>query len=550
MDDNISKLTKSIDKLNETVSNFYQYQSERKGSNSDLDDYGLSSISRSRNLDANQKKFLQRQYENYERSNRSFWSNFRNQRTWSGFFRSYIEKSQERFAKNAIARQLGPAATRGEINNIYKSMPYAVRGRGFTAGVFTALTKFAQRISGVIFALQILSDALKATAEARKFYVPSIRQGYGFDQLGSMFANATRTINLTRNPLISGLYANNPDFKNSLSEVMSAGILGQNGIRDTEALIRSFKFVASQGIILGDTFNETAKNIISTASIYDLSFAGNNIEGYKYINKFVERGILEGYGKVNIQGIISNYAKSVAVSTNGFAKLGEDLRIMFDTIYSINKDKNQMPYFASIFQNLMSSRLSNLSTFAALVDGGSSYSVAGLGSLATLFQGSSPLVQKTVALRNLLRKSGMGTSKDEIALITELYPEFSAFRDEKSVSALQALVQNPNIDRRLLKDTQNLNAKELAEYAERTAGISEKQKIAIERTAQATEAMSNPLETLKTIAIGMLNILYSIAMSPVMKLVASDIRIGSADQYIEGVKTRTGNALNQIRQRS
>lgn len=551
-DNNTENLIKAIEKLNDTVRNFYENQPNRTGSPSDIDDYQLSNISRSKNLDENQKKFLQKQYENYERSNRGFWAAFRNQRTWGGFFRSYVERSQERLAKRAIARKL-PSATREEVNSIYKSMPYAFKGRGALSGIFTTLTKFAKGLSVVTFGLQILADILKATAEARKFYVPSIRQGYGFNQLSSMFDNSTRTLNLLRNPLVSGMYANNPAYKDAFAEIMSAGVLNQNGIRDTEALVKSFKFVASQGLILGETFSDTAKNIVSAASIYNLGFNGNIMDGYKYINKFVERGIAEGFSKSGFFNLFLNYSKSAAVTNNGLVTVMKDMKVMFDTVTAVNPDKNQMPYFANIFQNLMSSRLSSLSTFAALVDGGSSYSVAGLGRLAQLYQGSSPLAQKTIALRTLLRKSGMGTSKGEIALMTELYPEFSAFRDEKSVSVLKNLVDNAGVTKRFLQETQGLSSKEMAEWVIKNAGISEKEKVAVERMAQATEAMSNPLQTIINITTGMLNILYSIAGSPVLKLFSSDIRVGPAEQYIDKTETRTGRTLNQFneyRQRS
>lgn len=549
--DQLRELNSAIQKLNETIQNWIEHEPSRKGTSSEVHDYLGSTVNQSKNLSEADKKFLNEQKENYEKSNKSFWNIFRNQRTWGGFFRSYIDRTQESLAKKAI-KQRFPNASKKEIDAIYKEMPHQFKG-GKLGGFFNVISKITKGFYGIIFALQILEDVLKATAEARKFYVPSIRQGYGFDRLGAMIDQSTKTLNYLRSPLTSGLFANNSGYKDAFSELMSAGVLNQTNIRDSEALVKSFRFVAAQGLILGETFSDTAKNIISAGSIYNLGFGGNIMEGYKYMNKFIERGIMSGFSKSAMTNLFLNYGKSAAVTNSGLITVFKDMKIMLQTMESVNKDRNQMPYYASIFQNLMSSRLSSLGTFAALVDEGSAYSVSGLGRLAQLYQGSSPLAQKTIAMRNLLKKSGMRISKENIALLTELSPEFSSFRDEKSVDVLYSLVKNASINRNFLQETQGLSAQDMAKWAIKNAGIGDRQRDSIEKVAQVTEAMTNPLQTIITITTGMLNVLYSIAGSPVLRLFASDIKVGPAQKFIENGSTRTSTVLNknyEARQRS
>lgn len=552
-DINSENIAKALKDLTEALNNFKRYGDQRVGTPSQLDDVGYAQEYASKNLDANQKKFLNEQLKLYEKHNRSFFSIFRNQRTWRGVYRSYVERNQELLAKRAIKKQFG-LSDQKDIDAIYKQMPYAFKGRGFLSGIFTTLSKFAKGLSLVTFGLQILSDILKATAEARKFYVPSIRQGYMTNDLGMLFSKSTETLNKLRNPLYSGLFANNPAYKDAFASIMSGGVLNQKGIRDSEALVKSFRFIASQGLILGETFSDTAKNFIDVASIYNLGFGRNSLEGYQYINKFIERGIAEGFSKSSMHKFLTGYSNSAAVANSGLVTVLKDMKIMFNTIDAVNKDRNQMPAYANVFQNLMSNRLSSLSTFAALVDGGSSYSVAGLGRLAVQYQDSSPLAQKAIALRNLLRKSGMGTSKEDIALMTELNPEFSAFRSEPARKVLKSLVDNMSINKNFLKDTQNLTSKQMAEWMEKNAGISNKDRSDVEKYAQLTEAMTNPLQTIIYITTGMLNILYSIAGSPILKLFNfSSLNSGPWSDYIS--VTRTGNTLNNtnagsLRQRS
>ena len=544
-DINSENMAKALKDLTEALNNFKQYGEQRIGTPSILDDIGYSQEHASKGLDGNQKKFLNEQLKLYEKHNRSFFSIFRNQRTWKGVYRSFVERSQERLAKRAIKKRFG-LEDQKSIDAIYKKMPYQFKG-GFLGGIFTTLAKFAKGLSLVTFGLQILSDILKATAEARKFYVPSIRQGYMTNDLGMLFSKSTETLNKLRNPLISGMYANNPAYKDAFASIMSGGVLNQKGIRDSEALVKSFRFIASQGIILGETFSDTAKNFIDAASIYNLGFSRNSIEGYQYINKFIERGIAEGFSKSSMHKFLTGYSNSAAVANSGLITVLKDMKLMFNTLNAVNPDKNQMPAYANVFQNLMSSRLSSLSTFAALVDGGSSYSVAGLGKLATQYQDSSPLAQKAIALRNMLKKAGMGTGENDIALMTELYPEFSAYRSAPARRVLKNLVDNMGVNKNFMRDTQNLTPKQMADWMIKNAGISAKQRSAVERMAQATEAMTNPLQTIINITTGMLNILYSIAGSPVLKLLSlSPVDAGPGEQYLTSA-TRTGRTLHESR---
>lgn len=549
-DINSDNLAKILQDLSDALNNFKRYGDQRAGTPSIVDDIGFSQEQLSKSLNANQKSFLDKQLKLAEKSNRSFFSIFRNQRTFKGFYRTFVERNQEILAKRAIKKKFG-LDDQKTIDAIYKQLPYTFKG-GFLGGIFTTLTKFAKGLSIVTTLLQVFSDILKATAEARKFYVPSIRQGYMTNDLGMLFSKSTETLNNLRTPWVSGMYANNPAYKDAFAAIMSGGVLNQNGIRDSEALVKSFRFISSQGIILGETFSDVAKNFIDVASIYNLDFASNPMEGFQYFYKFIERGIAEGFSKSTMLKFFTSYSNSAAVATSGAVTMLKDLKVMFETMHEVDPNKNQMPAYANVFQNLMSSRLSSLSTFAALVDGGSSYSVADLGKLAIDFQDTSPLAQKAIALRNYLRNAGMGTSEKDIALMTELNSEFSAYRNKPAREVLKRLVNDANLNKRFMRESQNMTAQQMAEWLEKNAGISSKDRGDMEKFAQMTEAMSNPLQTLINISTGMLNILYSIAGSPILKLFnLSSLREGPWSDYITADSTRTGNTLNKsIRQRS
>lgn len=479
----------------------------------------------------------------------------RGQRSTSGVLRNLGDITYERLTRRAIKNYLkkeGRDYSQQSIDNFRRANP-GFRGSfgtlGFLGTLVNTLAKLAKGVSSVTFLFFVLADILKATAEARKFYLPSIRQGYG-QSTTSLYNQSNYTLNRLRNPFIAGAYANNTAFKNAVSEIMSSGVLNDASVKDSEALVKSFRFIASQGLLLGETFDETTKNFINTASLYNLAVGPdkNMLEGFKYVNKIIARGVADGFSKSGLQQLLLQYDKSAAVSQNGLLKAFKDFDVMFKTIGDINPDRNQMPQYLSLFQNLMSGKVNNLSTFAALVDrSGAAYSKSQLNKLAEEYQDSSGFAQKVIAFRNLQKMTGVGT-----ALLTELNKtEFGAFANRLGRNLLDSLTKNPQINRRYMKEASNLSPAEQARWMQenlKDMKISNDQKLAIEKLAQMTEVMSNPLETLVTLVTGIFNILGAWAGSKLLKGLLGDgtINLGDSSRFLPG-PTKTSESLKQIK---
>lgn len=509
--------------------------------------------SKSQDKDRAQQERIANDIKQYELREARKANEFRRLFKSKSFFRDLGTYVLERRAKNELRRRY-PRANEAEINYLYRRMPNVkgMSGGGFFGGIGTfiaGIAKFAKVLSNFAWVVTIFTDALKANGEARKFYVPSIRQGYG-RTTGQLYDQSLYTLQKLRLPLYAGAYANNTQFKNAVAEIMSAGVLNDSTIRSkkgSEDLIRIFKFIGSQGLILGETFEETAKNFINYASIYDLSLSGNrnNLEGYKYINKLMANGISEGFSKTGLQQLLMQYDKSAAISQGGILKAFKDFEIMFKTVGEINPDRNQMPQYLSMFQNLMSGKVSNLSTFAALVDrSGAAYSKGQLNRLAEEYQESSGFAQKIIAFRNLQRMTGVGT-----ALLTELNKsEFGAFANPIGRQVLDALVKNPNINRKYMNEARNLSPEEQAKWMQenlKDLHITDEDRLSIEKLAQVTEVMSNPLQTLVTLVTGILNFMYSLVSSGAVQWFVGDannLNFGDAERFID--KTKTNKALN------
>ena len=485
-----------------------------------------------------------------ERYNNSTWRYLRGQRTRGGVFRGIAYAAQERITKQALRnyfRSKGRNYNSAQIDKLYQKMPNFNKGiLGGIGSVIGSLTKLTKGLGAAAWVVTLFVDALKATAEARKFYVPSIRQGYGFNSLGGLVGKSTETINLLRNPLISGAYANNKGFKDAVKNIMSAGVLNDTTLSSTEELIKSFRFIASQGIILGETFDETAKNFIDIASRYNLG-SGNYVETYKYVNKVIEKGIQDGISKTGMQQLFMQYDKSAAVSRNGLLNAIKVFDVMFRTIEDINKNREQMPQYLDTFRNLMSNKVSNLSTFAALVARtNTSVDKNKLEQLAIDYQDMPGFGQKVLAFRNMKQLTGLGT-----ASLIELYKsEFGAFGNEVGRKVLTKLGNDKNLTYRFFNEAKDYTPEQMAKWFGDNLNLTSKERKDIEKVAQITEVMSNPLETLVTIATGILNLMWSMAGSKLFQLSLGDLNIGDAKQYINEGQTKTGRALNQIRQLS
>lgn len=481
-----------------------------------------------------------------DKHNNNSWRYLRGARSRSGIFYGISEMARERLTKRAIANQFG-IKDKNRINAIYKEMPGFNKGFfGGTAAVLGSLMKLAKGLSAATWAVTLFVEILKATAEARKFYVPSMRQGYGFQSLGGLVSQSTNTLNYIRNPFIAGAYANDKGFKDAVAEIMSSGALNNSTIKSSKDLIKSFRFIASQGLILGETFGETARHFIDIASAYNLSgiSGGNYADSYKYINKLLERGIQNGFSKAGLQQLLMQYDKSAAVSYNGLMKAFKDFDVMFKTINTINPNREQMPQYLNMFQNLMSGKVGSLSSFIALVAGsGAAVNKKQLESFAQSYQDMPGFGQKILAFRRMQQLTGLGTA----SLIELNKSEFGFLGNAVGRKIIDSLSKDRMLNYKYFNETKNLDSKQMVDWFKSNLNLTDQEARDVEKMVQITEVMSNPLEKLVTISTGMLNILWGMAGSKLFQMAIGDINIGSANEYIYDVKTKTGTSLRNIR---
>ena len=262
-------------------------------------------------------------------------------------------------------------------------------------GLGTILTKVVPAVGMIV---TILDSILKMIGERGKYLKSTTMFHPGLQNTGQLFTAATLHAAMVNNPMNTGMFAGSQEFKSAYRSILEAGTFfksgtfepGFGGAESTMTqLLLSFKSLAEQGRILGNSFQETANIMTSVGAQYFMGRGADALTNYKYINSAIRYGLESGFTSNNITSLLTSYNKNLAYTSN-FGFQGA-LREILTVIRAINEntegilDESNPQQLAAQLQSLTSMNVS-FSQFIALAQGLRSFGKSDLSGLAEQYR--------------------------------------------------------------------------------------------------------------------------------------------------------------------
>jgi hypothetical protein len=450
-----------------------------------------------------------------ERNKFGSYRNIFNQRTSRGFFRELTRAIEYGRTKDYLRRKF-PNATEAQISaEARKTMQQTGRG----LGKFSNLLMMASgALNLIVVAANIASEALKSLGERSKYYDAAIRTGQGdLGNIPGLFEGSKNILQSLRDPRKVGwIFSGSEQFKESFRNLLSSGTFGTGkGPGAVDQLIQSYKYIASQGILLGNTLNDTAKNVADISSIYNLTLGTKDpLKQYAVVNKAIEHGIINGLNQANVLNFYKQYSKSAAVAEKGFLTVTRDLLYGIAAIKSAQgMDQAQMQQYFSALQSLTSNRM-DFGSWAGLVDRRQVYSKGSLEGAMRRWQDSSVLTQKMQAYSYLSQQTGLGP-----AAITTLFPQYFQGMDNKiGRDLITRLTGNPALYKEFIRDYGKKDTAEQLAFLKGKLKLDKETVDQITNAAQWSELLNNPMKAIVDILQNMLRFVATMATSSIFRM--------------------------------
>lgn len=460
----------------------------------------------------------------------SFASAFK-QRTGRGFFRELSRALEYKWTKETL-RQKYPKTSEAQIaNEAKKIMQQTGRGLGTFAGILTKATYFLNTFTIMLSAVNF---ALQALGERSKYYKAAIRSGVGIEEPDRLFEASTKIMQTLRDPRIVGtIFSGSEPFRKGITEILESGTFGFKD--STETLVQSYKYIASQGTLLGNSFEETSKKFIDIASIYKLTFGGKNpIQQFSFVNKAIELGIKNGFNQANIMSFYTQYAKTTAVAQKGFATVTRDLLYGLAAIQAASgKDRDQLQQYFSALQQLTGSKM-NLGAWAGLVDRRQTYSPKALESAIGRYWSGSALTQRVTAYKNLQSETRLG-GRTLLQLASEFFPGL----DNEAGFTLMEKLTNKDIYGKFVKGYAKANTAQQLDFLKKELSLDKETVEKLTNAAQWSELLNNPMKTIIEILQNLLRFMATVATSPVLSMGRKVLTESEVKSALAGTKSAT-----------
>lgn len=373
-------------------------------------------------------------------------------------------------------------------------------------GLGAILTKVVPAVGMIV---TILDSILKMISERGK-YLKSTTMFYpGIQNTGQLFTAATLHAAMLNNPMHTGFFAGNQEFKSAYRSVLEAGTFFKNadfvsgfgtitgGVNSTMSeLLYSFKKLAEQGIVLGNSFQETANIMTSVGSQYFMGRGADALNNYKYINSAIKYGLESGFTSNNVTSLLTSYNKNLAYTSN-FGFQGA-LREILTVIRSIGEntegilDNSNPQQLATQLQSLSSMNVS-FAQFIALAKGMRSFGKNDLSNLAESYRTTGQFERLGKIWNTLTSQTGL-----DIKTLMAVAPGYFGGLQGKSGELLAKVIQK-NAATLSGKEFQGLSmAQQLqkltSEYQLR--GLSEQEQNEARYYAQQQVLFEQPLQTI------------------------------------------------------
>lgn len=314
-------------------------------------------------------------------------------RSWKSFGNNIGDKLRVALTKSALKKQ-HPGWTESKLT---KTAERFIASGG--KGVGMLLTKVVPAVGMMV---TILESILKMLSERGKYLKSTAMYYPGLQTTGQLFTAATAHAAMVNNPFQTGFFAGNQEFKSAYRSILEAGIFFKsakfsggfgNILGSTDStmaeLLYSFKQLAEQGIVLGNSFQETANIMTSVGSQYYMGRGSDALQNYKYINSAIKYGLASGFTSSNVTSLLTSYNKNLAYTSN-FGFTGA-LREILAVTRAINNntegilDNSNPQQLAAQLQSLASMNVS-FSQFIALAKGMRSFGKGDLSNLAESYR--------------------------------------------------------------------------------------------------------------------------------------------------------------------
>lgn len=285
-------------------------------------------------------------------------------------------------------------------------------------GLGTILTKVVPAVGMIV---TILDSILKMIGERGKYLKSTTMFHPGLQNTGQLFTAATLHAAMVNNPMNTGMFAGSQEFKSAYRSILEAGTFfksgtfepGFGGAESTMTqLLLSFKSLAEQGRILGNSFQETANIMTSVGAQYFMGRGADALTNYKYINSAIRYGLESGFTSNNVTSLLTSYNKNLAYTSN-FGFQGA-LREILTVIRAINEntegilDESNPQQLAAQLQSLTSMNVS-FSQFIALAQGLRSFGKSDLSGLAEQYRTTGQFERLSKMWNTLESQTGLDT---------------------------------------------------------------------------------------------------------------------------------------------
>lgn len=318
---------------------------------------------------------------------------------------SYLTARSWRDFGNRLGNNIRLAITKDVIKKKYPGMTDQAASRAAqrliasgSRGLGVVLTKIVPAVGMIV---TVLESILKMLSERGKYLKSTTMYYPGLQNIGQLFTAATRHAAMVNSPLNTGIFAGSQEFKSAYRSILEAGLFfkgsefksGFTVFGDVDStmsqLLSSFKKLAEEGIILGNSFQETANIMASVGSQYYMGRGPEALESYRFINSALQYAMASNFTTSNMTSWLNAYNKNVAYTSNaGFPTALREILIVLRSINSNEEgilDNTNPQILAAQLQSLSSMNVS-LSQFIALTQGLRSFGKSDLSDLAESYR--------------------------------------------------------------------------------------------------------------------------------------------------------------------
>lgn len=443
-----------------------------------------------------------------------------------------IKRSQDKYGRlniltarswrdfgNRIGNQFRLALTKSALKKAYPDKSNAVIAKtaqrlliSGSKGFGVILTKI---VPAVGFMVNILESILKIIGERGRYLkATSMLSNKGaLEDPKALFRAATLHASQVNNPFAHRMmmFAASQEYRNAYRAVLESATFArsgggpQNGDIVTD-LIKSFDYIAAEGLVLGRSFQETAQLISTVGSQYFMGRGVAGLDNVKVLHDVLQQGRLAGFNDSNIVNMFTNYSKLNALSNNGILMALTDITGIVKLIGKNTDgilDKASPQQLASQIQSIIGMAIP-FGQFIALTQGLRSFGRDDLSGLAKSYRETNQFT-KLAGVWQTLKNA---TNLDTRALMTIAPGYFGGLQGETGEYLANMIMKNKNVFS--TKEYQGLSfAQAIDKFAKEN--VKGKDAAQIQFYAQQQMFFEQPLQTIIGLLVSMLQSVVQIA---------------------------------------